>query len=119
MEQHEEPGELWDRSGDPADRPFDPDAERWAGIVRALALEDPRFVRRVTSPGPGGAAVGDLMIVVGLVATVLLGVLPLGVGLQTGIVALVVVGAAGTLLLPVGAPLAVRAFLRHVRPLMP
>lgn len=102
-----------------ADRPADPHAERFAAIVRGLARQDPRFVRRVTAPPPTGLAVGDLMLVLGLVATLLLGALPLALGLHSGITALLVMGGLGCVVLPVGAPLAVRAVLRRARPLMP
>jgi hypothetical protein len=98
-------------------RPTGP-TDPFAAIVHALARQDPRFVRRLTAPAPGALAVGDLMIIVGLVATVLLGVLPLALGLAHALAGLAVVGAVGCLLLPVGAPLAVRALLRHRRPLM-
>ena len=98
-------------------RPAGP-ADPFTAIVRALARQDPRFVRRVSAPAPGGPGAGDLMIVVGLVATVLLGVLPLALGIQGGLAGLVLLGATGCLVLPVGAPLAVRALLRRLRPLM-
>lgn len=92
-------------------------ADPYTEIVRALARQDPQFVRRVSVPPPTGFGVGDLMILVGLVVTVLLGVLPLALGLQSGATALAVLGATGCLLLPVGAPLVVRAVLRWLRPL--
>lgn len=99
-------------------RPTGP-TDPFTAIVHALARQDPRFVRRMTAPAPGGLAVGDLMIVVGLVATVLLGVLPLALGLAHTLAGLTAVGVLGCLLLPVAAPLTVRALLRHLRPLMP
>ncbi|WP_133251827.1 DUF3040 domain-containing protein [Actinomycetospora cinnamomea] len=98
-------------------RPTGP-TDPFTAIVHALARQDPRFVRRMTAPAPGGLGVADLMIVVGLVATVLLGVLPLALGVAYSLAALTVAGAAGCLLLPVGAPLAVRTLLRHLRPMM-
>lgn len=120
MEPNDEPGRpLEDITGNPADRSPDPDDQRFAGIVEHLATQDPRFVRRVSAPPPVGLGVGDLMIVVGLVATVLFGIVPLAIGLHAGVVSLLVVGAVGCVVLPAGAPLAVRAILRHVRPLMP
>jgi len=91
-------------------------ADPYTQIVQALARQDPGFVRRVSAPA-GGFGVGELMILVGLLATVLLGVIPLALGLQAGATALVGLGAVGCLLLPVGAPLAVRAVLRRLRPL--
>lgn len=93
-------------------------ADPYTQIVRALERQDPRFVRRVSAPA-GGLGVGDLMILAGLLATVLLGVIPLALGLQAGASALVGLGAAGCLLLPLGAPLVVRAVLRRLRPLRP
>lgn len=120
MEPHEEPGRpLEETSGDPADRRPHPDDERFDGIVAHLRHEDPRFVRRVSAPPAVGLGVGDLMIVVGLVATVLLGVVPLAIGLHAGAMPLLVAGALGCALLPVGAPLLVRTVLRRARPLMP
>jgi hypothetical protein len=120
VEPHEEPGRpLEETSGNPADRSPDPYDERFAGIVAHLAAQDPRFVRRVSAPLTVGLGVGDLMIVVALVATVLFGIVPLAIGLHAGVVSLMVVGAVGCLLLPAGAPLVVRAVLRHRRPLMP
>ncbi|MEJ2884932.1 hypothetical protein [Actinomycetospora aeridis] len=118
MEPHEESGPLEETSGSP-DRQPDPDDERFAGIVAFLTHQDPAFVRRVSAPRAVGLGVGDLMIVVGLVATVLFGVVPLGIGLHAGAVPLLVAGAVGCLVLPAGAPLAVRAVLRRTRPLMP
>jgi hypothetical protein len=93
-------------------------ADPYTQIVRALERQDPRFVRRVSAPA-GGLGVGDLMILGALVATVLLGVIPLALGLQVGASALVGLGAAGCLLLPVAAPPAIRAVLRRLRPLRP
>jgi len=120
VEPHEEHGRpLEEIPGVPVDRWPDPDDERFAGIVEHLTDTDPRFVRRVSAPPPVGLGVGDLMIVIGLVSTVLFGVVPLGIGLHAGAVPLLVVGALGCVLLPVGAPLAVRAVLRRTRPLMP
>lgn len=109
VDPHEDPAPA--PAGTPVDRAF-------TSIVRALALEDPRFVRRVTTPPPGGLGTGDLMIVVGLLATVLLGILPLALGLQTGVTVLLVLGATGTAVLPVAAPLIVRGLLRRARPMM-
>jgi hypothetical protein len=91
-------------------------ADPYTQIVRALERQDPRFVRRVSAPADG-LGVADLMVLVGLFATILLGVIPLALGLQAGASAFVGLGAAGCLLLPVGAPLAVRAVLRRRRPL--
>jgi hypothetical protein len=75
-------------------------------------------VRRVSAPVADGFGVGDLMVLAGLVVTVLCGVLPLALGVQAGATALVVLGATGCLVLPVAAPLTVRAVLRWRRPLL-
>ncbi|WP_433786138.1 DUF3040 domain-containing protein [Actinomycetospora sp. CA-101289] len=91
-------------------------ADAYTQIVRALERQDPRFVRRVSEPA-GGFGAGELMVLLGLAATVLLGVIPLALGLQAGAPALVLLGTTGCLLLPVGAPLAVRGVLRRLRPL--
>ncbi|HSK61942.1 MAG TPA: DUF3040 domain-containing protein [Actinomycetospora sp.] len=93
-------------------------ADPYTQIVRALERQDPRFVRRVSAPA-GGLGVGDLMILGGLLATVLLGMIPLALGMQAGATALVGLGAAGCLLLPVAAPLGMRAVLWRLRPLRP
>lgn len=120
VEPHEEHGRPREEtSADPADRPPHPDDERFAGIVAHLAWQDPRFVRRVGAPPAVGLGVGDLMIVIGLVGTVLFGTVPLAIGLHAGVLSLLVAGGIGCVVLPVGAPLAVRAVLRRVRPLMP
>lgn len=102
----------------PTNAPETPVDRAFAAIVRALAVEDPRFVRRVTTPGPGGLGTSEVMVAVGVLATVLLGILPLALGLQIGVVALLVLGAIGSVVLPLGAPLAVRALLRRTRPMM-
>ena len=95
----------------PVDRAF-------AAIVRSLAREDPRFARRLSTSGPAGLGTGHVMTLLGLLATILVGVVPLAVGLHTGLVVLTWIGAAGCALLPVLVPLAVRLVLRRVRPLM-
>jgi hypothetical protein len=116
VEQHDEPdGAAWWAA---LDRPADPGTDRFAAIVAALRRDDPRFARRVSAPPPHGPAVGDLMLFFGLVASVLLGVVPLAVGIQLGAPALIVLGAVGCLVLPAGGPVAVRVVLRRVRPLM-
>jgi hypothetical protein len=117
VEQPEEPdraaGEnpAEQRAVDPYRAPFD-------AMVRALAAQDPRFVRRVSVPRARRLGVGHLMLLAGLVSTLLLGVVPLAIGVHTGSVVLLVVGALGSTLLPVGAPLAVRIVLHRTRPLM-
>jgi hypothetical protein len=112
MEHPEDPAPAPARTpGTPVDRAF-------AAIVRSLTVQDPRFVRRVTRSGPGRVGVGDVMIVAGLLTTLLLGVLPLAVGLQTGLVVLLVLGVLGCTVLPIAAPLVVRRVVLRLRPLM-
>jgi hypothetical protein len=57
------------------------------------------------------------MLLVGFMATVVLGVVPLALGIHFGVTALIVLGAVACLVLPIGAPIAVRVVLRRVRPL--
>ncbi len=111
MDHHEDPAAA------PAAAPVSPVDRAFAAIVRALTAEDPRFVRRVTAPAPGGLGVGNLMIIVGFLATVLFGVLPLAVGLGSGLTVLFLVGGFGCTVLPVAAPLVVRGVIRRVRPM--
>lgn len=99
--------------GPPADTPV----RSFAGIVRALGAEDPGFVRRLTRPGPASLGAGNVMIIVGLLAAVVLGVVPLAVGLHTGVLGLLVVGGLGCIVMPVAAPLAAGALVRHRWPL--
>lgn len=116
VEQPEEP----DRAAgeNPAERAVDPYRAPFDAMVRALAAQDPRFIRRVSAPGARRLGVGHLMLLAGLVSTLLLGVLPLAIGVHTGSVVLLVIGALGSTLLPAGAPLAVRIVLHRMRPLM-
>lgn len=102
----------------PAGTPGTPVDRAFAAIVRAMTIQDPRFVRRMTRRGPFGLGVGDVMMLVGLLTTVLLGVLPLAVGLHTGFVLLLVVGALGCTVLPVASPFVVRRVVLRRRPLM-
>jgi hypothetical protein len=90
---------------------------RFSSIVAALGHDDPRFVRRFSPPRPGRAGAGHLMIMIGLAATLLLGALPLALGLHLQITVLLVVGAVGCLVLPLAGPVAVRVVLMRVRPL--
>ena len=116
VEQPEEPDRAAEETA--AERAVDPYRAPFDAMVRALAAQDPRFVRRVSVPGPRCLAVGHLMLLAGLLSTLLLGVLPLAIGVHTGSVALLVIGALGSTLLPAGAPLAVRIVLHRMRPLM-
>lgn len=89
---------------------------RFSSIVAALGHDDPRFVRRCSPRRPGRPGVGHLMIVIGLAATLLLGALPLALGLYLEITALLVAGAVGCLVLPLAGPVAVRVVLMRIRP---
>ena len=102
----------------------EPAAERRAAlerqfhaIVGALRHDDPRFVRRVSRGGIGPFDATDLMIGAGLLATLLLGVLPLALGVQLGLVALLVPGLVGCVAFPVVVPLLVRRLVVRHRPL--
>jgi hypothetical protein len=90
---------------------------RFSSIVAALGHDDPRFVRRFSPPRPGRPGAGHLMIMIGLAATLLLGALPLALGLHLQVTALLVVGAVGCLVLPLAGPVAVRVVLMRIRPL--
>ena len=90
---------------------------RFAAVVAALGAEDPRFLRRVSRPRPGRPDGGHLMLGVGLLLTLVLGVVPLAVGLHLQVTALLLVGAIGCAVLPPAGPLTTRAVLRRVRPL--
>lgn len=116
VEQPEEP----DRAAgeNPAERAVDPYRAPFDAMVRALAAQDPRFLRRVSVPRARRLGVGHLMLLAGLVTTLVLGVVPLAIGVHTGSVVLLVIGALGSILLPAGAPLAVRIVLHRTRPLM-
>ena len=102
----------------PAERAVDPYRAPFDAMVRALAAQDPGFYRRVTVTRARRLGVGHLMLLAGVVTTLLLGVVPLAIGVHTGSVVLLVVGALGSTLLPAGAPLAVRIVLHRTRPLM-
>lgn len=102
------------------DRSTDPRNGIEAGfraIVATLRRSDPRFARRCSSPRPGWPSAAGLAVAAGVVVTLLLGVLPLAMGLHVGTPALLALGASFTLAMPVTAPLAVFALLSHHRPL--
>ena len=86
-------------------------------IVGALARADPMFMRRFSAHAPGGMAAGGLVVVLGLVATVVLGFIPLAVGAQLQIIGLLVAGAICSIAMPVLVPLLGRIVLGRVRPL--
>ena len=87
---------------------------RFAAIIGALHKADPRFARRVSEPHRLRS--GQIMMLAGLVATLLVGVLPLAVGLQTQLAALLTVGAIGIAFSPVIVPALVGVVLGRVRP---
>lgn len=87
---------------------------RFAAIVGALRTADPRFARRVSEPHRLRS--GHIMMLVGLVATVLVGILPLAVGIQTQLAALLTVGAVGIAFAPVITPPLVGVLLQRLRP---
>jgi hypothetical protein len=87
---------------------------RFAAIIGALRDADPRFARRVSEAHRLRSS--HIMILAGLVATLLVGVLPLAVGIQTQLAALLVVGAIGIAVGPVTVPPLVGVVLGRVRP---
>ena len=87
---------------------------RFAAIIGALRAADPRFARRVSEPHRLRS--GQIMMLTGLVATLLVGVLPLAVGIQTQVVALLTVGAIGIAFAPVIVPSLVGLVLSRTRP---
>lgn len=87
---------------------------RFAAIVAALRAADPHFARRVAEPRRLGS--GPIMMLTGLAAALLLGVLPLAVGIQTQLEVLLVTGALGIALTPVIVAMLVGVLLHRVRP---
>lgn len=87
---------------------------RFAALVGTLCAADPRFARRVSEARR--LRTGQIMMLVGLVATILLGIVPLMVGMHTQAVSLLTVGAVGMAFVPVTVPLVVGLILRRVRP---
>ena len=75
---------------------------RFAAIIGALRAADPHFARRVSEARRLRS--GQIMMLAGLVATVLVGVLPLALGIQTQLAALLTVGAIGIAFGPVLVP---------------
>jgi hypothetical protein len=115
----------------PSDRPSDEDDQRpesahadggrtpvdraFAALVGTLRAADPRFARRVSEPRRLRS--GQIMTLLGFVATVLLGLIPLTVGIQTQAAVLLTLGAIGTAFSPVVVPPVVGLVLGRVRPL--
>ena len=87
---------------------------RFHAIVGALRATDPWFARRVSEPRRLRS--GHIMILAGLLATLLVGVLPLAVGIHTQLAALLTVGAIGIAFAPVIVPPLVGVVLGRVRP---
>ncbi|NMO92621.1 DUF3040 domain-containing protein [Actinomycetospora sp. TBRC 11914] len=87
---------------------------RFAAIVGALRAADPRFARRVSEPRRLRS--GSIMMLTGLVATVLVGILPLAVGIQTQVAVLLTIGAIGIACAPVVVPPLVGVLLHRMRP---
>lgn len=90
---------------------------RFDAVVVGLGHDDPRFVRRVSPPVRARVPVVALALGIGLVATVLLGIVPLGLGLHRHSTALLATGGVGLLVLPLLVPVVVRVVVRRVRPL--
>ena len=107
MQQGDQAGEDPTSERSPVDR-------RFAAIVGALRASDPRFARRVSEPRRLRS--GPIMMLAGLVATLLVGILPLAVGIQTQVAVLLAVGAIGIAVTPVVVPPVVDAVLHRLRP---
>lgn len=88
--------------------PPSPVDEAFADIVADLRAGDRRFARRVRHPADRRVGTLNLAIVVAALATVLLGVVPLAVGVHTGVLALLIVGAVSCVVLPVAIPACAR-----------
>lgn len=87
---------------------------RFATIIGALRREDPRFARRVSEARRLRS--GQIMMLVGFVATLLLGVVPLALGIQTQVTVLLTLGAVGIAFAPVVIPSLVGLVIHRVRP---
>lgn len=88
---------------------------RFADLVGALRTSDPRFARRVSEPHRLRS--GQIMTLLGFVATVLLGLIPLAIGIHLQAAVLLTLGAVGTAFSPVLVPPVVGVVLGRVRPL--
>ena len=114
MEVHEgdESGEEPTAEGTRPER--SPVDRRFHAIIGALRTADPRFARRVSEPHRLRS--GQIMMLAGLVATLLVGVLPLAIGIQMQLAALLTIGAIGTAFGPVVVPPLVGVVLGRIRP---
>ncbi|GLZ50434.1 DUF3040 domain-containing protein [Actinomycetospora sp. NBRC 106378] len=92
----------------PVDRGF-------ASLVGTLRSSDPRFARRVSEPHRLRS--GQIMTLVAFVVTVLVGLVPLILGIHLQATALLTVGAIGTAFAPVVVPPVVGVILSRLRPL--
>lgn len=91
---------------------------QFAAIVDRLKSTDPHFARRFSVPALSAyLSAGAVMALVGAVATLLLGIVPLAVGVSSHAVELLTLGALCCAVLPVAAPVVTGRVLGHVRPL--
>lgn len=88
---------------------------RFADLVGVLRSSDPRFARRVSEPHRLRS--GQIMTLLGFVATVLLGLVPLALGIHLQAAVLLTLGAIGTAFSPVIVPPVVGVVLGRLRPL--
>ncbi|MFC5064186.1 DUF3040 domain-containing protein [Actinomycetospora atypica] len=110
----QQPDEDDPRDSAPAGAGPAPVDRRFAALVGTLRATDPRFARRVSEPYRFTS--GHLMTILGFVATVLLGIAPLVVGIQLQAAVLLTVGAIGTAFSPLVVPPVVGLVLARVRP---
>lgn len=87
---------------------------RFAAMIGALCADDPRFARRV-SEAPRFSS-GQIMMLAGLLATLLFGIVPLAAGIQAQVAVLLTLGAVGIAFLPVVVPSVVGLALHRLRP---
>ncbi|WP_018334127.1 DUF3040 domain-containing protein [Actinomycetospora chiangmaiensis] len=88
---------------------------RFASLVGDLRTSDPRFARRVSEPHRLRS--GQIMMLLGFVATVLLGLIPLALGIHLQAAVLLTFGAIGTAFSPVVVPPLAGVVLSRIRPL--
>ncbi|HEY2225502.1 DUF3040 domain-containing protein [Actinomycetospora sp.] len=113
MHQGDQAGE--DPSSEKDTRPErGPVDRRFTSIIGALRADDPRFARRVSEARRLRS--GQIMMLVGFVATLVLGMVPLALGVQTQITVLLTLGAVGIAFTPVTVPPLVGLVLGRLRP---
>ncbi|MDL5155824.1 DUF3040 domain-containing protein [Actinomycetospora termitidis] len=88
---------------------------RFAALVGHLRASDPHFARRVSEPHRLRS--GQIMTLLGFVATLVLGIVPLVVGIHLQAAGLLTLGAIGTAFTPVVVPPVVGLVLGRLRPL--